>query len=89
MGKRPSAPFKALRTPLSPDWRDQVTNWAITAMLAKIPPADYLAEVRKFETDAIANGTLSDNWGEAWHAHCHRRLVAPVEEAPFSLFADL
>lgn len=76
--------------PLPHNWRDQVTNWQITAMLAKIPPADYLTEVRKFEADAISAGTLSDDWAENWHAHCHRRLVAPVvEEEAFSLFADI
>jgi hypothetical protein len=80
---------KPLRTPLPHDWRNHVTNWAITAMLAKIPQADYLSEVRKFEADAIANGTLSDDWAGNWHAHCHRRLVAPVKEETFSLFSDL
>lgn len=65
-----------------------MTNWQITAMLARIPTADYLTEVRKFEADAISSGTLSDDWAGEWHAHCHRRLVAPVE-TEFSLFADL
>lgn len=88
MARKPDP--KPLRTPLPHDWREKdCPQWKITAMLAKIPPADYLAEVRKFEADAIANGTLSDNWADAWYAHCHRRLVAPVEEAAFSLFADL
>lgn len=69
--------------------------WKITAMLAKVPPCDYLPEARRFEQDAIAAGTLSDDWRKEWHDHCQRRMMRDFEgrktPAPVvtSLFGDL
>lgn len=63
------------RIPLPHDWRDHVRDWQITAMLNKIPQSDYLAEVRAFELDALANEALSDDWAGQWRAWCRRRLV--------------
>ena len=70
---RAAAPIIA-KTLLPHDWRDAGGHWKIIAMLARIPPTEYLSEVRRFEQDAIAAGTLSDDWMGEWKAFCWRRF---------------
>lgn len=57
--------------------------WKITAMLAKVPPCDYLPEARRFEQDAIAAGTLSDDWAREWKAFCWQRFKRPEMRCAF------
>lgn len=60
------------KTPLPHTWRED-GKWQITAMLASIPPADYLTEARAFESHHLGQQTLSADWGERWRAWCRER----------------
>ena len=91
MARRP-APVKPAGTPLPHNWMQDFPGWKVAAMLARIPPDEYLSEARRFEADALANGTLSEDWSGAWRDHCRRRLVerfagkAVEEPASLGLF---
>ena len=49
--------------------------WRIQAMLAKIPPDDYLPTARAFEIHHIASGTVSTDWRAEWRSWCRDILV--------------
>lgn len=96
MARKPAP--KPSGTTIPHDWREQVRDWRITAMMGKIADGDYLAEVRRFENHHIAAGTLSADWSAEWRTWCRRRLVErfnswtpPVVEEPetLGLFSSL
>lgn len=72
-----------LRTPLPYDWRDHVPNWRITAMLAKVAQESYLDEVRRFEADMLAAGSLSADWARSWRDWLWQRFKRPEVRCAF------
>lgn len=77
MARKPAP--KPIGTTLPHDWRDD-GRWKIAAMLAKVPPSDYLPEARSFENHHLAAGTLSADWAEMWKTWCKDRLVAQIRK---------
>lgn len=58
-------------------------GWKIFAMLASIPPDQYLDEVRLFETHHIAEATQSPDWGKQWRDWCWKRFKRPEMRCAF------